>query len=97
MFASLQCQSEDGKVVTGVSGMTDEWRQKIHEDREYYLDSVITVQCNGIQWNEQEPHSLYYPQFVEPRRDKQTADTLEDIISIQDSAVDACIMSKASV
>lgn len=96
MFASLQCQSEDGKVVTGVSGMTDEWRQKINEDREYYLDSVITVQCNGIQWNEREPHSLYYPQFVEPRRDKQTSDTLENIISIQDSAVDACIMSKAS-
>lgn len=95
MFASLQCQSEDGKVITGVSGMSDEWRQKINEDREYYLGSVITIQCNGIQWNERQPHSLYYPQFIEPRHDKQSADKLENIISIQDSAVDACIMSKA--
>lgn len=94
-FASLQCVSEDGKVVTGVAGMSDAWREKINADREFYLGSVIAVQCNGIQWNEQEPHSLYYPQFQEPRPDKHTADTLEEIISIQDSAVDACVMSKA--
>lgn len=95
MFASLQCESEDGKIVTGVSGMSDGWRSKLHELRECYLGKVIAVQCNGIQWNEQEPHSLYYPQFIEPRTDKYAADTLEEIISIQDSAVDACIMSKA--
>lgn len=96
MFASLQCESEDGKVITGVAGMSDAWRNKIHEMRDCYLGKVIAVQCNGIQWNEQEPHSLYYPQFLEPRTDKYTADTLEEIISIQDSAVDASIMSKSS-
>lgn len=93
-FASLQCQSEDGKIVTGVSGMTDDVRAMINADREGYTGRIITAQCNGIQWNPEEPHSLYFAQYLETRLDKDEADSLEKIVSIQNSAIMNRLMSK---
>ena len=93
-FASLQCRSSDGKVVTGVSGMTDEMRAEMDANRDEYRGAIISSRCNGIQWNPEEPHSLYFAQFVEVRRDKAVADNLEDIVSIQESAILNRLMSK---
>lgn len=93
-FASLQCRSSDGKVVTGVSGMSDEMRAEMDANREEYRGAIISTRCNGIQWNPEEPHSLYFAQFVEVRRDKAVADNLEDIVSIQESAILNRLMSK---
>ena len=93
-FASLQCRSSDGKIVTGVSGMSDEMRAEMDANREEYRGAIISTRCNGIQWNPEEPHSLYFAQFVEVRRDKAVADNLEDIVSIQESAILNRLMSK---
>jgi hypothetical protein len=93
-FASLQCESEDGLVVTGVAGMTDAMRDEINSHRDYYMGKVISARCNGIQYNPQAPHSLYFAQFVEVRTDKTVADTFERIESIQKSAIESKIMSK---
>ncbi|MGL4353141.1 MAG: hypothetical protein ACRCTP_04290 [Aeromonas popoffii] len=93
-FASLQCRSSDGRIVTGVSGMTDEMRAEMDANRDEYRGAIISARCNGIQWNPEEPHSLYFAQFVEVRRDKATADTLEDIVSVQESAIMNKLMSK---
>lgn len=93
-FASLQCESEDGKIITGVSGMTDAMRLEIHMNREKYQGGIISARCNGIQYNPEEPHSLYFAQFVEVRTDKTVADTFERIVSIQNAAIESKIMSK---
>lgn len=93
-FASLQCRSSDGKIVTGVSGMSDEMRAEMDANREEYRGAIISTRCNGIQWNPEEPHSLYFAQFVEVRRDKAVADNLDDIVSIQESAIINRLMSK---
>lgn len=94
-FASLQCESEDGRVVTGVSGLSDDKRQEIHENREFFLGSIISVKCNGIQYNNEEPHSLYYPAFIEERRDKVVADTFERIVSIQEASIITSLMAQS--
>lgn len=93
-FASLQCKSVDGKVITGVSGMTDAKRMELHMNRDRYMNTVVAVKCNGIQRNPQEPHSLYFAQFIEERLDKTVADDFDRIVSVQNSAIEDAIMSK---
>lgn len=93
-FASLQCETEDGLIQTGVSGMTDAMRLELHMNREKYIGSVVSARCNGIQYNPEAPHSLYFAQFVEVRPDKTSADTLERVEAIQRSAIESKIMSK---
>jgi len=95
-FASLQCESEDGLVLTGVSGMSDDKRMEIHLNREKFNQSIISVRCNGIQWNDEAPHSLYFAQFAEERLDKSIADDFIKIQDIQDDAIRNRLMSQAA-
>ncbi len=87
-FGSIQMESEDGRVISAMSGMTDEMRKKIHNNREDYIGKIFECKCNGIQWNPQEPHSLYYLNFKAERIDVDTAHTFEDIKGIMDSAIE---------
>lgn len=88
-FGALICQSACGQLEVGVSGMKDEVRQEIHDNRDDYLGGIITVKSNMIM----EPsasnalHSLFLPRFVEFRKDKSEADTLERIREQFENAV----------
>lgn len=89
-FGSIQMESQDGRIVTGVAGITDSLREKIHANREYYMDKIFTVRCNGIQYTDdlEIPHSLYFPRILgEVRLDKDMADTFEYIEEVQKSKI----------
>ena len=79
-FGSLICQTEDGLLVVGVSGFTDEERREIFGkyDTEW-KDAIVAVKYNSVISSGDE-YSLYLPRFVEKRSDKQTADSLADLI-----------------
>ena len=94
-FASLECKSSDGRIITGISGMTDAKRMEIHLNREKYIGSVIAAKCNGIQYNPEEPHSIYFGQFLESRLDKTTANSFEEIVEIQEAAIRTRLMIEA--
>lgn len=89
-FGSLQCESSDGLLAVGVSGMSDDMRKWIHEHRDECLGGVITVRSNGVQDKEDDPlKSLFLPRMVsEVRKDKVTADSLAKIYEIQESVID---------
>lgn len=91
-FASLQMQSEDGRIVTAVSGMSDLVREMINNDRENFMNKICEVKCNGIQYNPEEPHSLYYANFIDFRADVNAAQDFDDIEKVLDSAVEAIDM-----
>lgn len=91
-FASLIMESEDGKIATSMSGMSDKQREEINANREAWLGKIIELKCNGIQYNPEEPHSLYYPSFECERPDVLAAQTLEDIKLVQQSAIEAIAM-----
>ena len=94
-FASLECKSSDGKIITGISGMTDAKRMEIHLNRDKFIGSVIAAKCNGIQYNPEEPHSIYFGQFLESRLDKTTANSFEEIVEIQEAAIRTRLMIEA--
>ena len=87
VIGSLYCESECGKLKTKVSGFTDEQRQSILDDIDNYIWKIITVKNNGLSKAKDNEHmSLLYPVFIEIR-DKDKADTLEEIIKIQESII----------
>ena len=91
-FGSLQVESEDGKIITGASGLSDAMRLMIHNNREGFLNKIVEIKCNGIQYNPEEPHSLYYANFVAVREDVDKAQDFDDIVKVMDSAIEAIDM-----
>jgi DNA ligase-1 len=81
-FGALQCGSECGELEVGVSGLTDALRSTIHNDRERFLQKVITVRANSVMVPKEggSPlHSLFLPRLIEVREDKSVADDLQRI------------------
>ena len=80
-FGSLLCTSQCGKLRVGVSGFTIAKRQEIFENADNYIGSIISVRANSIMSPDDtnEDYSLFLPRYVEDRKDKRTADTLEQI------------------
>ena len=93
-FASLVCESSDGRIVSGCSGMSDAERQNIFENFSFYEGKIFTGRCNGIQYNPEEPHSLYFLRFIEHRPDKTEADSFEKIEEIQRDAIASAMISQ---
>jgi ATP-dependent DNA ligase len=83
-FGSLKCVSSDGLLEVDVNGRGDEMREK---GADFYMGKVITIECNGIQLNEDKKHSLFLPIFIEVRDDKDTANSLEEIKDIFDNLI----------
>ena len=88
MLGSVVCQSQDGLLETNVSGFSDAMRKTIWNNREDYLDRIITVRFNDIMQKPGVKASLFLPRFVEIRDDKTEADTLTKILETKAKAID---------
>lgn len=91
-FASINMRSECGRIITAMSGMKDADRLRFNNDREAYIGQIFEVKCNGVQYNPEEPHSLYYANYLCERKDVDSAQDFDDIVKVQQSAVDAISM-----
>jgi DNA ligase-1 len=73
-LGALVCEGEDdGKLirVNVGSGLTDEQRQQIWEDKETTIDMVVEVMADVVTQNQDGSYSLRFPRFVRFRFDKQ--------------------------
>lgn len=85
-LGALYCESEDGLIKTKLSGMTDELRNEIWNNKDKYRDCVIEIECSGIsKAKDSETYSFFFPRFKDFRFDKDRADTYEEILAIQNS------------
>jgi DNA ligase-1 len=92
-FGSLLCGSGCDKLEVGVSGITDAMRQTINDNRENWLETIVAVTANSIMSPDLEDadegkYSLFLPRVAEFRKDKHTADTLEQIKEQFEAAVE---------
>jgi len=78
-IGSLILESECGKILVSTgSGMDDDDRQK---DPEYYMDNIVAIKFNEIIDSDiKDTWSLFLPIYLGVRYDKDTADTMEEII-----------------
>lgn len=90
-FGSLMCGTECGQLEVGVAGLTDAMRQTMHNDRERFLQKVVTVRANSIMapTTPDGLHSLFLPRLIEVREDKTEADCLQRVKDQFEAAVNA--------
>jgi DNA ligase-1 len=81
LFGSITCESECGLLEVNASGIPDDLRVAIHNDRAGWMDAIVTIRSNGIMYSTKagKKHSLFLPRFIERRDDKTVADTLAQI------------------
>jgi DNA ligase-1 len=89
LFGAITCQSSDGLLEVNTSGFTDELRKDIFNRREQLLGTIITVRSNNIMppTSTNKYYSLFLPRYVENRKDKTEADSLQQILDQFDSAM----------
>jgi len=81
LFGSLICQSSCGLLEVNASGIPDDLRNKIHNNRAEWMNSIVTIRSNGIMYSTKagKKHSLFLPRLVEARDDKTVADSFVQI------------------
>lgn len=90
-IGALICQTRDGLLEVGVgSGLTDALRKMTAD---YFVGQIITIKANDITKSEtKELQSLFLPRlnykFVEIRRDKSVANSLDEVIEAADSLLE---------
>jgi len=91
LFGSIECVSEDGKIVVNVSGFKDDVRKKFSAERDTMIDKIMTVRSNFLlePARNKQTYSLFLPRHIEIRHDKTEADTLEKVIAQFDAAIKA--------
>lgn len=89
LFGSITCQSSDSKLVVNVSGFTDDLRKDIFNRKDELYGTIVTVRSNNIMppTSSNQYYSLFLPRFVEFRKDKTEADSLERVQDQFDSAM----------
>jgi ATP-dependent DNA ligase len=82
-LGAIVCASENEKLFIQASGFTDDLRNEIWENRFKYLYTIVEIKANAISKDENGKMSLLHPVFKSLRNDKDNADTLNEIINIQ--------------
>lgn len=86
-LGAIFCESEDGLVQVKVgSGLSDEDRKTIWENKDAYIGKFIEIESNGIILAEDGTYSLFLPRFIEIREDKTEADTYDIIKALSDGS-----------
>jgi DNA ligase-1 len=79
-LGAIEAISGDERVITKVSGFTDEVRDYIWNNRDKLLGTIISVKYNGVsKAKNSDKYSLMFPVFEDFRPDKDSADNLEYI------------------
>ena len=93
-LGSVTAKSKCGKLVTGVSGFTEEMQDIIWSEKDSWIGKIIEVKCNGTSENRDGGRGLLYANFKSLREDKEEADTLEEILKAENAAFELGEMLK---
>lgn len=92
-FGSLLCKTDDGLLVVGVSGISDELRLRMWENQGDYIGKIAAVLSNGVQDKTDDAlKSLFLPRLVEVRLDKKVANTLDEVYAIQKAYIENIVV-----
>ena len=87
VISSLNAESSDGKVFTRPTGIDEETMEYITNHQDELLGTIIEVKCCGLSKNSEGAYSLLHPCYVKLRAgEKENADSLDDIIKIENMA-----------
>ena len=82
-LGALICESSDGKVKADPSGISDDLRNEIWNNKNDFLNKIITVRFNALtKSKDNDYYSLMHPRFIKLRIDKSKADDIKIINKI---------------
>lgn len=77
---TLQGKTRCNQLLVDVSGMTDDERKWFWDNRESLPGIIFEAECNGVVKRKgSEVYSLFLPQYVRIRHDKNEANSLEEL------------------
>lgn len=85
VISVLQLESECGQLKTAPGGMTEAMMADVTARQEELLGTVVQIRCCGLSQTDK-GWSTQHPSIVELRTDKDTCDTLESCIEIENMA-----------
>jgi hypothetical protein len=85
VISVLQLESECGKLKTAPGGMTEAMMADVTARQEELLGTIVQIRCCGLSETDK-GWSTQHPSIVELRTDKDTCDTLESCIEIENMA-----------
>jgi hypothetical protein len=85
VISVLQLESECGKLKTAPGGMTEAMMADITKRQDELMGTVVQIRCCGLSETDK-GWSTQHPSIVELRTDKDTCDTLESCIEIENMA-----------
>lgn len=86
VISRIKLESSCGKLKTAPSGMTEEMMQDITNRQEELLGTIVEIRCCGLSQDSNGNWSTQHPSIVELRTDKDTCDSLESCIEIENMA-----------
>ena len=87
VVSSLNAETSCGKLKTRPQGLKEDLMVEITENQEKLLGTIIEVKCSGLSFDHTGAYSLLYPAFKHFRDDKSEANSLDECIEIQNSAI----------
>jgi hypothetical protein len=85
VISVLQLESECGKLKTAPGGMTEVMMDDVTARQDELMGTVVQIRCCGLSETDK-GWSTQHPSIVELRSDKNTCDTLESCIEIENMA-----------
>jgi DNA ligase-1 len=83
VISSLNCESSDGLLKTSPQGLKEKMMLYVTENQDNLKGKILKTKCNGISRDKDGNYSLFFPSFEEIRDDKTVANSLEEIIAIE--------------
>jgi hypothetical protein len=87
VISSITCESSCGKLTARAQGLKEDIMLYVTENQDKLLDTILEIKCNGLSTNSSGGNSVFYPTMKEFRTDKNTANSLEECIEIQNAAL----------
>jgi DNA ligase-1 len=86
VISTLNVESSCGKLRTNPSGMKEDMMADITNRQDELLGTIVEIRCCGLSQDSKGNWSTAHPSVVELRTDKNTCDSLETCIEIEDMA-----------
>jgi ATP-dependent DNA ligase len=86
VISTLLVESSCGQLKTNPSGMKEAQMKDVTARQEELLGTVVEMRCCGLSQNSKGEWSTMHPSVVELRPDKDTCDSLESALEIQEMA-----------
>lgn len=88
VISTLRTVSSCGYLKTNPSGLKEEMMEYITENQDKLLGTIVEIRCCGVSQNSSGQYSTLHPSVVALRDDKDTANSLEECIEINNSALE---------